>query len=157
MLSKYELFSVSISSLYHDIQRIERAEMACYGMRGSHAQCILALSRYPEGITAAQLCRVCEKDKAAISRTVAELERMGMVLRGGSRYCARLTLTEKGMAIARGVNEKANRAVERAGEGLDDARREVFYSVLDLLTENLHRLCRNGTGEEPLNQSPAEG
>lgn len=147
LLSKYEQFSLSIASLYHDIQRIERAEMANYHMKGSHAQCVLAMSRYPEGITAARLCQICEKDKAAISRTVAELERMGMVLRSGSRYRACLTLTEQGRAIARTVNEKARQAVERAGEGLDNARREVFYSVLGLITENLHRLCRSGIPE----------
>ena len=31
MIQKYQLFSSVISSLYHDIQRIERTEMARYG------------------------------------------------------------------------------------------------------------------------------
>ncbi len=147
MLSKYEQFSMSISSLYHDIQRIERMEMAKYDMKGSHAQCVLAISRYPEGITAARLCEACEKDKAAISRTLAELEQMGMVRRSRPRYRACLTLTERGMEIAKAVNQTAHLAVERAGDGLDDSRREVFYGVLGLITENLHALCRSGLSE----------
>ena len=147
MISKYELFSASVSSLYRDIQRIERRETAKYGMKGPHAQCLLAMSRYPEGVTATQLCEICEKDKAAISRTLAELQQGGLVLRterNGTRYRALLTLTEKGKDAARTVNEKAQIAVELAGAGLDDAQREVFYAVLDVIAGNLHTICKEG-------------
>ena len=81
MISKYELFSSSVSSLYHDIQKIERVEMANFGLKGPHAQVLLAMSRCPEGITAVRLCQICEKDKAAISRSVAELEQAGLLER----------------------------------------------------------------------------
>ena len=151
MLSKYELFSLSISSMYHDIQKIERTEMAKFGLKGPHAQCLLAMNRYPEGITAAQLCEACEKDKAAISRTVAELEQAGLVQRrdrNGIRYRAPLTLTEQGKEAARSVSIRAQKAVERAGEGLDDAQREVFYRVLGLIAGNLHAICKDGLKEE---------
>lgn len=147
MISKYELFSASVSSLYRDIQRIERRETAKYGMKGPHAQCLLAMSRYPEGITATQICDICEKHKAAVSRTLAELEENGLVLRtarNGSRYRALLTLTEKGKDAARTVNEKAQIAVELAGAGLDDAKREIFYAVLDVIAGNLHTICKEG-------------
>lgn len=147
MISKYELFSASVSSLYRDIQRIERRETVKYGMKGPHAQCLLAMSRYPEGITATQICDICEKDKAAVSRTLAELEENGLVLRtarNGSRYRALLTLTEKGKDAARTVNEKAQIAVELAGAGLDDAQREIFYAVLDVIAGNLHTICKEG-------------
>ena len=81
MISKYEIFSTVVSSLYHDIQRIERLEMAKYGLKGPHAQCLVIMDRYPEGITAARLCEICERDKAAVSRTVAELEEAGLLTR----------------------------------------------------------------------------
>lgn len=150
MVSRYELFSTCISCMYHDIQRIERAEMARYGLKGPHAQCLLAMSRYPEGITSVRLCQICEKDKAAISRIVAELEQMGMVRRtehNGTRYRASLTLTEQGQTAAKAVEEKARLAVERAGAGLDNKSREVFYSVLALIAGNLHAICKNGLTE----------
>ena len=150
MVSRYESFSTCISCIYHDIQRIERAEMARYGLKGPHAQCLLVMSRFPEGITAARLCEVCEKDKAAISRIVAELEQMGMVRRtehNGTRYRASLTLTEQGQTAAKAVEEKARLAVERAGAGLDDKSREVFYSALALIAGNLHVICKNGLAE----------
>ena len=150
MVRKYELFSSSVSCMHHDIQKIERTEMAKFGLKGPHAQCLLAMSRYPEGLTAARLCEICEKDKAAISRTLAELEQSGMVLRtdrNGKRYRANLTLTERGKAAAAAVNEKARMAVEQAGEGLNDTQREVFYQVLALIAGNLHAICKDGLKE----------
>ena len=151
MISKYELFSSSVSCLYRDIQKIERNEMEKFGLKGPHAQCLLALSRYPEGITAAKLCEICEKDKAAISRSVAELEERGLlkrIERNGLRYRAVLKLTEEGKNAAGVVNEKARQAVEQAGEGLNDAQREVFYKVLAQIAENLHAICKDGLKEE---------
>ena len=147
MESRYELISASISSMYHDIQKIERVEMAQYGLKGPHAQCLLAMKRYPEGITSARLCEVCDKDKAAISRTLAELEEAGMVIRenrNGSRYRASLMLTAQGLAAAEAVVEKARLAVEKAGTGFGEEEREVFYRVLSIIAGNLHKLCREG-------------
>ena len=151
MESRYELLSGAISCMYHDIQKIERIEMAKYGLKGPHAQCLLAMKRHPEGITSARLCEACDKDKAAISRTLAELEAAGMVSRenrNGSRYRANLTLTQQGQAAAEAVVEKARLAVEKAGVGFGEAEREIFYRVLSIIAGNLHKLCREGLSEE---------
>lgn len=147
MESRYELLSGSISCMYHDIQKIERTEMAKYGLKGPHAQCLLAMMKHAEGITAARLCEVCEKDKAAISRILAELAEAGMVLResrNGSRYRALLRLTEQGKVAAGAVMEKARLAVELAGKGFGEEEREVFYRVMSIISGNLHKLCKDG-------------
>ena len=151
MESRYEALSGSISCMYHDIQKIERTEMARYGLKGPHAQCLLALKKHPEGITAAQLCEACEKDKAAISRTLAELETAGMVQKehkNGSKYRAALLLTEQGRAAAETVAEKVRLAVELAGTGFGDQEREVFYRVMSIIEGNLRRLCKEGLTKE---------
>lgn len=153
MEGRYELLSSSISSMYHDIQKIERVEMARYGLKGPHAQCLLAMKKHPEGITAARLCEICEKDKAAVSRILAELEEAGMILRerrNGSRYRASLLLTEQGKRAAETVVEKARLAVELAGTGFDEGEREVFYRVLSIIAGNLHKLCREGLSRESI-------
>lgn len=147
MENRYELISASISCMYHDIQKIERVEMAKYGLKGPHAQCLLVMNKHPEGITAARLCEACEKDKAAVSRTLTELEEAGMILRenrNGSRYRSNLTLTEQGKAAAETVVAKARLAVELAGTGFGEEEREVFYRVLAIIAGNLHKLCRDG-------------
>ena len=151
MITKYEIFSTVISSLYRDIQRIERTEMAKYGLKGPHAQCLVVMDRHPSGITAARLCEICERDKAAVSRTVAELEEAGLLTRreqNGIHYRVPLVLTEAGKAAARDVNGVAGRAVEQAGAGLNDAQREVFYQVLGHIAQNLQTISRNGLKEK---------
>ena len=151
MESRYESFSLAISSLYHDIQKIERVEMAKFGLKGPHAQCLLAMRRHPEGVTSVRLCEICEKDKAAISRTISELELVGMIVRqerNGNRYRANLTLSTQGMEAAAAVCEKARLAVEQAGNGLDDEKRAIFYQALALIAGNLHNICRDGLKEK---------
>ena len=147
MISKYEHFSLSVSCIYHDIQRIERTEMEKFGLKGPHAQTLLVMRRHPQGITSVQLCEICEKDKAAVSRSVAELEEKGMIIRNqvnGSTYRAKLTLTEQGIAAADAVSERARQAVEQAGVGLSDDKRQVFYEVMALIAGNLHAICKDG-------------
>lgn len=147
MVTKFEQFSASVSCIYRCIQKIERVEMAKYGLKGPHAQCLLAMSRYPEGVTSSQLCVICDKDKAAISRTVAELEREGLVTRdckGGSSYRVPLKLTPQGEAAAQRVDERAKLAVEKAGEGMTDEQRATFYMVLDLIAGHLQTICEEG-------------
>ena len=68
MVSRFEQFSGAVSCIYRCIQKIERVEMAKFGLKGPHAQCMLAMSRYPEGLTAGQLCELCDKDKALIEK-----------------------------------------------------------------------------------------
>lgn len=147
MIQVYEYFSQSVSCIYHDIQKIERMEMEKFGLKGPHAQLLLAMRRHPEGITSARLREICEKDKAAISRSLAELEGKGMVCRNtvnGTAYRAKLVLTEQGVAAADAVSEKARQAVEQAGAGLEDDKRKIFYQVLALIAGNLHTICKDG-------------
>ena len=151
MLRRFEQFCTSAFSIYRSILKIERIEMEKFGLKGPHAQCLLNMARHPEGVTAAQLCTLCDKDKAAISRTVAELEEAEMLVRhlhGNNRYRAQLMLTERGRDAAAQVAERAKYAVEQAGSGLSDEQRAVFYYALGLIADNLQSICDEGLNEE---------
>jgi DNA-binding MarR family transcriptional regulator len=149
MLTRFEQFSSSISSIYKHIQKIERDEMAKYGLKGSFAQYLLAIGRYEEGITSSHLCEICDKDKAAISRVVSEMEQKGLIYRQpmgdpDNLYRAMLKLTEKGKAAAHHVSECAKVAVEFAGKGLTDESRQAFYVALNLIASNLQDISKKG-------------
>jgi DNA-binding MarR family transcriptional regulator len=151
MIGRYEQFCTAISMIHHAIQKIERVEMEKYGLKGPHAQCLLAISQYPNGITAAKLCDICEKDKAAISRAVAELEQADMLVRqdpDGKRYRSRLYLTQRGKEVADNVNHLVHTAVSKASEGYDTESREIFVHVLNLIAGNLQSICRNGLEDD---------
>ena len=147
MIDRFQQFSTAVSGIYRYIQKIERMEMEKYGLKGPHAQCLIALGSYPQGITAVQLTEICDRDKAAISRIVSELEQEGMVVRecrSGTVYRARLKLTEKGKEAAQRVSELASLAVQQAGKGLDDEQRQIFYYALNLIAANLYDLSNQG-------------
>lgn len=151
MIGRFEQFCSAINSIHRCIIKIERMEMAKYGLKAPHTQCMLAMERYPEGITAARLCEICEKDKAAVSRTIAELEQAGMVTRydpDGKRYRSQLKLTEKGSAVAKRVNELVYRAVMQASEGYSAEERQTFVNVMGLIAGNLQNLCREGLNSD---------
>lgn len=147
MLNRFEQFTSAISALCRDVQKIERDEMEKQGLRGAFAQYLLAISRYPEGITASALCEVCDKDKAAVSRIIGEMESKGLLQKindGTSQYRARLSLTPDGEEAAAFVRERASAAVELAGSGLSDEDRKAFYKTLELISENLQEICKKG-------------
>ena len=147
MIERFAQFCASIASIQRSILKIERVEMAKYGLKGPHANCLVAMARYPEGITAARLCDICDKDKAAISRTVSELEKAGMIQRQdpeGKRYRSVLQLSEKGKEIANRVNDMVLLAVAKASEGYDKEKQQIFAKVLSLVAGNLQDICRDG-------------
>lgn len=150
MLDRFEQFSYSISNIHRHIIKIEREEMEKYGLRGSYVQYLVAMTRFPEGITSAKLSEICDKDKAAISRVVTEMEGRGLVTRETDKnnlYRAKLILTEEGKKAAEYVCERAEKAVTAAGMGLGDEERKIFYGALAIYEANLRRISRDGIPE----------
>lgn len=147
MLSRYEQFSALISSLCRSIQKIEREEMEKYGFKGAYAQYLAAMRRHPEGVTSAQLSEICDRDKAAVSRAVTEMEEKGLLLRTGQKdnlYRARLTLTETGRQAAEFVARRGQEAVDAADLGVNEEDRRILYATLSTIAENLQSIHQNG-------------
>ena len=147
MLERFEQFSYSIHNIYKYITKIERDVMEKYGLRGAYAQYLVIMSRFPEGITSSKLSEICDKDKAAISRIVAEMEDKGLLVRRTDKdnlYRAKLVLTDEGRAAAEYVCDKAMRAVALAGGNLGDEERRIMYGSLAIIEANLRRISRDG-------------
>lgn len=147
MYARFEQFSSTISSIYRDIQKIERDEMVKYGVKGAYAQYLAALRRHPQGLTATQLCEACDMDKAAVSRIVNEMETRGFVVRentGDSRYRARIRLTDEGQRAAEYVRNRAEIAVQEVGRDLSEEDRRVFYAALESIAARLQIISKEG-------------
>lgn len=150
MVGRFEQFCAAIVAIQRSIARIERMEMEKYGLKGPHAQCILMMGHNPEGITAAELCTACDKDKAAISRALSELENAGMISRvdpNGKRYRSMLYLTEKGRSVADQLDDQVHRAISQVSDGYDVETREIFVHVLNMIALNLQELSQSGIQE----------
>ncbi len=150
MLLRFVHFLQYISNISGYIQKICNDEMKKHGLKGSYVQYISAMDRYPDGITAAGLCEVCERDKAAVSRALSEMEQKGLIRRVGNQgvYRIKLVLTDKGKTAATFIKKRAMSAVRYAGKDLSDENRKVFYESLKIIMENLHTLSTDGVPGE---------
>ena len=125
-------------------------KMEKYGLKGVYSQFLVSIQRYKDGITAAQLCEVCDLDKAAVSRAVAEMTQRDLLERvcaNETGYRARLKLTDKGQEAANYVNRLALTAVEAAGKALTDESRAVMYTALESIAAELSVICKEGIPE----------
>ena len=152
MVNRFERFSFAMFEISRCWHKLAGDEMLRYGLKGPHAIYLITLAQYPEGITATELCDLCGRDKADVSRAMSTMTEKGLVSRTASAgvYRARLALTEAGMTAARQVCQRAALAVELAGQGFDSQERQVFYTVLDTIAENLQKLSRDGLPEAAL-------
>ena len=144
MLSRFGAFVTGITSCYKYIQRIKAMEMTEFGLKGTHAMCLFYLHRSAQGLTAAQLCQLCDEDKAAISRTLSELEARGYLqARSGKKYRAEVALTAEGSAVAQKMDALIENWVGIGGDGLTEDQRGNFYRSLELIAANLKEKYEN--------------
>lgn len=150
MLNRFGAFVGGVTACYKYIQRIKSMEMTELGLKGTHAMCLFHLHRHGDGLTAAQLCQLCGEDKAAISRTLSELEARGYLHtpeHAGKKYRALLCLTQDGEAVAQRIDGLIAGWVSAGGDGLTREEREEFYRVLEHIAGNL-KLRYETTKEE---------
>lgn len=136
MEDRFETFAVTIALLNRCVQRIKGLEMSQLGLRGNHTMCLYYLGKHPEGLTAAELSARSQEDKAAVSRTVAELIQRNLVYSPGG-YRALLQLTETGMEVADQVRQRVEHALEIGGAGLTEESRDTFYQTMLQIAGNL--------------------
>ena len=136
--SRFEDFVGLIGAIDKEIQRIKTAELARFGLRASDLMVVYYLEKNPEGLTGADLARLADVDRAAVSRTVTRLAADGFVEVGeeSTRYRAPIRLTEKGYAAMAEV------IVRQAGGGLMDEQRRALYASLESVLGQLRVIAR---------------
>jgi DNA-binding MarR family transcriptional regulator len=144
MLSRFERFSYSLLSIYKSWSKLTGNVMENYGLKGTYAIYLLSIADHEEGITAAQLSDLCSRDKADVSRAVADMEQKGFIIKSGNRYRAQLILTDKGQALAEQLNSHADMAVNLAGASLSEEQRQCLYLCLETIAGRLQALDDEG-------------
>ena len=142
-MDRFETFSLALFSISRCWSKIAGEEMKRFGLKGVHAFYLVTILSHDGVLTAANLCELCGRDKADVSRDLRQLERAGLISRGkGYRAC--VTLTEQGKALAEQIIRKAEYAVGFVGGSLSESEREIFSSVLDRISANMRRLSEIG-------------
>lgn len=149
MFNRFEQFSFVISGINRYIQKIERDEMEKHGYKGAFAQYLVILNRFPDGITLTKLCELSDKDKAAVSRVVSQMEQTGLIERehGSGVYKSRIVLTEEGRKTTAFVFERAKEAVNAVGDEMTEEERKFFYGMLELISSRLEEISKSGIPE----------
>lgn len=147
MVDRFERFSVAIFEISSHWHKISADEMGKYGLKGPHSIYLVTMYRYPDGITAPQLCELCGKDKSDVSRMMSIMEKKGLVRKEGIHqklYGGVFKLTDEGRKAAEHVRQRAGLAVEIAGKDLTDEKREVFYEALEMIASRLREIRKEG-------------
>ncbi len=143
MDERFQKFTVLVTAVGRCIHRIKTEEMAEFDLKSSHVSCLYYLYK-GEPLTAKELCDICEEDKANVSRAVRYLEEAGYLAchaKHQKRYSSPIVLTEKGREIGARIACRIDSIIERAGAGLDEEKREVFYQSFALIMQNLQAVC----------------
>lgn len=157
MEQRFEIFTKSITSIYRSVQKIKSTEMTEFGLKGMHVMCLFFLGKRRDGLTSAQLCRLCDEDKAAVSRAIALLKEKGFVKElqetAKKKYRNIICLTEEGGKVAEKVSDKVENALNAGGAGLSEEERVTFYASLQLIAGNLEKYfkcMKEKEGNEPV-------
>ena len=144
MESRFEKFTALITNIGRCIQKIKSMEMKELGLKGKQVLCIFHLSNSVDGLSSTQLFKICEEDKAAISRTIKELESLQLVFvqDGEKKYRNPIKLTQKGRKVAQQIQEKINQIFAEVGTGLQDEERKSMYCTLELIHANLKKFVK---------------
>ncbi len=141
MEDRFELFTTLMTKISRNIRRIKTKEMAEFDLKTPHTSCLYYLYKVG-GMTAKELCDICDEDKAAISRSIDFLEKQEFIecdSKADKRYKSELYLTEKGKEVAQKVAKKVDYVVDKASEGLSEENRIILYKSLNLISENLKK------------------
>ena len=144
MKNRFEMFTNLISKINQQIRRIKMHEVAEFGLKSSHVECLYYLFKYGE-LTSTELCGYCDEDKASISRSVLNLTNNGYIKcadgKGRRKYRSHLTLTEKGMLVGKSISEKIDKVLFSSSSGLTEEQRQSCYYGLEVISKNLQSIC----------------
>ena len=150
MQERFKTFTVLISKINRSIKKIKTEEMDEFNLKSHHVSCLYYLYK-SNSLTAKELCDICAEDKAALSRSLEDLERNGYIECDSNlkkRYRSSLTLTEKGKLVSECIANKIDKILDQASIGLSEYNRKILYESLSIINNNLEKICKNYKGEK---------
>lgn len=141
-MERYKTFTVLMASITRSIRRIKSEEMQKWNLKSNHLSCLYYL--YEKGtLTAKELCDICGEDKANISRSIEYLLENGFLKYESDtqkRYNNRLTLTEKGVDVGKGIYLRIEEILQMSDDGLSCEQRDTMYMALAMIDRNLQKI-----------------
>ena len=149
-MERFKTFTVLIAKINRSIRKIKNEEMAELGLKSPHVSCLYYLYK-EDGLTAKELSDICDEDKAAVSRSILALEKLGYLCcesESKKRYKAPLSLTEEGRAVAERLANKIDSVLDFVGNAIPEGERVRFYENLNSVCEDLQKFCQKYDNSE---------
>ena len=143
MQDRFVMFTTLIGNISRSIFRMKSELMSEFDLKSSHVSCLYYL-HHGMAKSSAELCRVCDEDKANISRAVKELEERGMIVRqrdSRGRRSGRLAITDDGREIAIFITEQIENILAVLDDAATDEERRIMYKALSGISTRLCALC----------------
>lgn len=145
MLDRFNYFSSEVFTIVKNWQKIASQVMKDFGLTSSQLIYMLALYDHDK-LNSTELVKISGKDKSDVSRNLNQMIKSGIVEKksnnknnyGGSFY-----LTDKGRLIGSKISEKTMEYMELANKNISREKKEIFYEVLDALSENIEKLTED--------------
>ena len=127
-----------------NIKRLADSKMEPYGIRSAHIMCILQLAKSEEGLSSAELSRVCGVDKAFVSRITSELMEKNYISRDigpkQGKYKTKFLLTDEGKHVYAVMNDIINKFIQKISKNTPVKKLETFYEVLNSIDTELDKI-----------------
>ena len=123
-----------VTRIYKSLQKLKKYHTSQIGLSGPHLVITYALLYHPEGLTGAELSKICIEDKAAISRTLSDMEENNLIYYENStdhrKYRAKAFLTEEGKRYAERIHQSIKEAFAYLPTASTPEEIAVFYKIL---------------------------
>lgn len=141
MENRFAEFTLLVSNVTRAINKIKNVEMAKFGLKGTQVNCLFYIYTSNASLSAKDICVMCEEDKAAVSRSLKELEQSGYLVsskeEGKRKYNSVLSLTEKGKEIGSTIITKIEEILNYKDGYLSNEELKSFYSTFGKIYKHL--------------------
>lgn len=137
---RFDLFYHLVSSSSKSLQKLRGIGMLPYGLTGAHTMCLRHLYNEPEGLTRTKLVKLCDIDKAQISRIINDLCSKGYVIETENEninYRKRLKLSPLGKDTTEEINRMVLDLNTFVSEDIKVEDIEIFYNVFEIIAKRL--------------------
>ena len=138
---RFETFVILIDSVHKCISKIKQELSSCTSVKSVHTLWLYELYKHDGGLTASELAEKSNIDRSLVSREIRELTHEGYIniepCAGKRGYNSRITLSDKGIEIARKIADTAYEIQNVVSDGIDYDTLSLFYSTLEKLCINL--------------------
>ena len=137
---RFDKFDHLVAGCGKSLQRLRGTGMLQFGLTGAHTMCLRHLYNNPDGLTRTKLVRLCDIDKAQVSRIINELCAKGYAIESDNEninYKKRLKLTPLGKDTTEEINRLVLDLNKYVSNDIPSDQLEIFYDVFEKLCNRL--------------------